>query len=573
MIYQIKSLLWQHSKTRYPEKEFPSLKLNSIEKQCFSDIFDYAFDNPSKLYEYASAYECKSDYEKRVIENFKRIYENLSESVCINENELLDYASYVTENVNFINIECTDGVNKVFSIFESINSKGKPLEEIDKIKCYIFSELDEGSYKNCLKEWGDLIVQTDDNLYDYLLVYIRAYIKYYRQNISLLNFKAMAADEMQSHFGTTTPGETFIALLDDMTKKVKYYRMLSETVEVKKLCNSHKLRVYFRLFSGNYKHPKPLFYRLFIEFAAGNISENDFLDAFVIVTNFMIESLTFANHESKDVITMFTNIFAEIYENGVKPETIKYFVAKESDRTNITKEVLKTTISNYDAYTHKNIAVPLLALYEAFDDKTKKLSYDQADVIASKFSENFALDHLLPQTPKNDDSEYKYFCKKEDGNEILVLKQGHDFPEKIQNGMSYEDFKVQILNRFGNVRIYYRDKNSSRQNNAISLKDYGRFTSYSDILQREKTLVDFLVENILLIPALNLADEPKKTKKTPSKLPKMDELVDAGLVSIGDKLYITVNPDDSEAVLITPSTVDFKGKRMTLNQWGQQVTG
>lgn len=573
LVFDVKRLLWQHSATRYPEKEFPSLRLNSIEKEAFSELYDYAFDNPQTLYSFALNYTCKSDYEKRVIENFKLVYETLRDSVCSDENTLLDYASYVIENINFINIECTDNVNKVFSIFESINSKGKPLEEIDKIKCFIFSELDEKSYKSCLKQWGDLIIQTNDNLYDYLMIYIRSYIKYYRQNITLINFKTIAVDEMKRHFEKTTLNETFKALLEDMAKKVKYYNMLSDIELLKQLYNNHKLRMYFRLFSGNYNHPKPLFFRTFIEFANNKISGDDFVDIFVTITNFMIESLTFLNKESKDVITMFTRIFDDIYENGINTATIKYYVAKESAKSNITKEFLKYSIVNYDAYSHKKISVPLLALYEAYDDNSGRVSFDQADVLTSKFSDSFSLDHLLVQTPDSEDSNYKYFCKKVDGNETLVLKSGNDFPEKIQNGMPYEDFQTQILNKFGNVRIYYRDKNSSRQNNAIELKDYGNFTDFADVVNREEHIVDFLTEKILTIPSVNQADEPKKSKKSPTKLPKMDELINAGIISIGDKIYITISPDDSEATLISPSMVSYQGKSMTLNQWGQTVTG
>ena len=53
----------------------------------------------------------------------------------------------------------------------------------------------------------------------------------------------------------------------------------------------------------------------------------------------------------------------------------------------------------------------------------------------------------------------------------------------------------------------------------------------------------------------------------------MDELINAGIVSIGDKIYITVSPEDSEATLISPSMVSYHGKTMSLNQWGQTVTG
>ena len=573
LIIDVKRLLWQHSKTRYPEKEFPSLKLNSIEKEAFSELYDYAFDTPQTLYSFAENYTCKSDYEKRVIENFKLIYDTLSKTVCEDENKLLDYASYVIENINFINIECTDNVNKVFSIFESINSKGKPLEEIDKIKCFIFSELDEKSYKSCLKQWGDLIIQTKDNLYDYLMIYIRAYIKYYRSNITLLYFKSIASNEMKKHFEKTTLNETFKALLEDMSKKVKYYNMLSDIELLKQLYNNHKLRMYFRLFSGNYNHPKPLFFRTFIEFANNKISGDNFVDIFATITNFMIESLTFLNKDSKDVITMFTRIFDDIYENGINTAIIKYYVAKESAKSNITKDFLKYSIANYDAYSHKKISVPLLALYEAYDENSGNLSYDQADVLTSKFSDSFSLDHLLVQTPEPEDISYKYYCKKTDGNEILVLKDGSDFPEQIQDGMSYEDFQAQVLNKFGNVRIYYRDKNSSRQNNAIELKEYGNFTDYSDIVKREQKIVDFFIEKILTIPIINQSDEPKKSRKSPTKLPKIDELIDAGIISIGDKLYITLYPDDSIATLVSPTKVDYKGKTMSTNQWGQTVTG
>ncbi len=349
--------------------------------------------------------------------------------------------------------------------------------------------------------------------------------------------------------------------------------MLFDIDEFKKLYDNHKLRMYFRLFTGNYKHPKPLFFRAFIDFSNNLISGEDFIDIFTTITNFMIESLTLLSKDSKDVITMFTKIFDSIYENGINAATIKYYVAKESIKSNITKEFLRYSIINYDAYSHKNISVPLLALYEAYDDTAGRVSYDQADVLTSKFSDSFSLDHLLVQTPDPSDDNYKYSCKKVDGYETLILKDGNDFPEKIQNGMPYEDFTSQILNRFGNVRIYYRDKNSARQNNAIELKDYGTFTKYADILNREKLIVDFLLDKIFTIPTVNQADEPKKSKKSPTKLPKMDELINAGIISIGDKIYLTISPDDSEATLISPTMVNYKGKTMTLNQWGQTVTG
>lgn len=42
-----------------------------------------------------------------------------------------------------------------------------------------------------LDKWGELIIKTKDNLYDYLYNYIKAYLCFYRQNISIINFKQL----------------------------------------------------------------------------------------------------------------------------------------------------------------------------------------------------------------------------------------------------------------------------------------------------------------------------------------------------------------------------------------------
>lgn len=99
-----------------------------------------------------------------------------------------------------IAIEANCQANKVFSMFESINSKGKKLEEIDLIKTYIFSKLDESSYATYLDRWGQLIIRTNDNLYDYLFNYIKAFLCFYRQNISVDNFKTIVVRDMLSYY-------------------------------------------------------------------------------------------------------------------------------------------------------------------------------------------------------------------------------------------------------------------------------------------------------------------------------------------------------------------------------------
>lgn len=53
-------------------------------------------------------------------------------------NDILQFANYILGKVCLIAIINEDSEFKTFSIFESINSKGKKLEDIDLIKTKIF---------------------------------------------------------------------------------------------------------------------------------------------------------------------------------------------------------------------------------------------------------------------------------------------------------------------------------------------------------------------------------------------------------------------------------------------------
>lgn len=70
-----------------------------------------------------------------------------------------------------------------------------------------FSKLDEGSYAKYLDIWGQLIIQTNDNLYDYLSTYIKAFLCFYRQNISIDNFKTIVFRDMFKHYGVNSENE------------------------------------------------------------------------------------------------------------------------------------------------------------------------------------------------------------------------------------------------------------------------------------------------------------------------------------------------------------------------------
>ncbi len=577
----VKSSLWKVVNREY-KKELCVISLNSIEKKCFSDLFNAGFDNPHNLLDYCSKYQCASKFDQRIINNFAFICQNLREKVTgTNKTEILDYADFILQYVQFIAIEANCKENKVFSMFESINSKGKKLEQIDLIKTYIFSKLDEASYATYLDKWGQLITKTNDNLYDYLYNFIKAFLCFYRQSITIENFKTITIRDLLPYYKVNSENEAFKRLLDDMYEKVEFYNMLSSTETAYSLVKNNRFRFFFKVFADvSYKHPKALFFRTLIEYKEGKLSKEDVIEIVSETISFMIKFLTISSRDSKDAITMFSGIMVEIYaENKVVKDTVVNAIAAEYVKQGITTEKLKVDINSLDAYEqNRKITIALLALYESTSvNKGKEIiSYDQAYTLLASFTDSFSLDHLLPQTPGADSTQYKYY--KNEDKDALVLKEGHDFPDIIViDGMDYDTFTQSILNRIGNLRIYYRDKNSGRQNTAISLREYSLFNSYRDIQRRSDDLADKLFDICLPQPGVDLTRIQKvNRKKMDLSLPKMDKLIEFNMVKPGDRLYITlssVDREDSLATLLDAKYVRYKNEKMTLNQWGCKVTG
>ena len=574
---KIKESLWKYI-SRICHKELRTVTLNSIEKKCFSDLYDHCFDSPKTVISFCDNYHCESKFDERVINNFRNIYGIIRNKISSNDiNEILDFSDYILQYIQFIVIEANSKENKVFSMFESINSKGKKLEEIDLIKTYIFSQLDEQSYSTYLDKWGQLIIKTKDNLYDYLYNYIKAYLCFYRQNITIVNFKSISRNELLKYFNETSVAEAFKKMLDDMYDKVDYYNMLSSDKKAYSLIKNSKFRFFYKVFTYiSYKHPKALFLRTLIEYKEGKISKEDVNSIICETVGFMMKFLTISGRDSKDAITMFSNIMNDIYEcGGVTKDIVVNSIAAELIKQGVVNERLKLDLKSMDAYEqNKKLTVSLLSLYDSTSkDETGKvkISYDQAYTLLNSYGDTFTLDHLLVQTPEKN-SDFKYH--KDSKSDTLVLKEGHDFPDDIIAGMDYDIFTRKILNQIGNLRIYYWDKNSGRQNTTLELKEHKNFVSYANIVDRGNDLINTIVDDCLPMPDVDLSNiQIGNNKKAEANLPKMGKLIEFGIISPGDKIYITSRQKDSTAILLDEKYVDYHGDKLTINEWGCKITG
>ena len=574
IIGEIKKALWK-SDFREQKKEYRTVELNSIEKKTFNQLYDCCFENAKGILEFCKKYECKSKFDERIIDNFKNIYNTIRKNFTEDKESLLDFAQFILYYMQFIVIEATCKEQEVFSMFESINSKGKKLETIDLIKTYIFSKLDEKSYKTYLDKWGELIIKTEDRLYDYLYTFIRAYVSFYRQNINLKSFKSLSKKELLEFYNETEEANALKKFLDDLYDKVDYYNMLYSVEEAYKIVKSSRFRLYYYIFVSNgYEHPKPLFFRCLAEYNEGILkNKEDLVDIVEEVSSFMIKFLTISDRDSKDVITLFSDIMNYIYNNEIDKDVIIDAIEDKMIVSGVFEENLKQALTTMDCFNKKsNVSVPLLAITESFDDENKRISYDQAYHLITGYGNVFSLDHLLVQTPDKEDKNFKYY---KDENDNLVLKEGHDFPENIvNNGMEYEKFKQTILHRIGNLRIYYKDKNSSRQNDGITLPELKNFYNYKNIEDRGEKLAKIIFKYGLPKIEYNVekVNEIKKQNKK-FKAIGMKELLKEGILKSGDELIVNVRPDTSKALLVDEKTVIFNNEKMTLINWGRKVTG
>lgn len=574
---KIKEALWKYI-SRVCQKDLRAVTLNSIEKKCFSNLYDRCFDSPKTIINFCDHYHCESKFDERVIDNFKNLYNTIRAKISADDkNEILDFADYILQYIQFIVIESNCKENKVFSMFESINSKGKKLEEIDLIKTYIFSQLDEQSYSTYLDRWGQLIIKTKDNLYDYLYNYIKAYLCFYRQNITIVNFKAISRNELLKYFNEVSIAEAFKKMLDDMYDKVDYYNMLSSEDDAYKLIKNSKFRFYYKVFTYiSYKHPKALFLRTLIEYKEGKIPKDDVISIICETVGFMIKFLTISGRDSKDAITMFSSIMNDIYDcGGVTKDIVVNSIAAELVKQGVVSDRLKLDLKSMDAYEqNKKLTVSLLSLYDSTTKQPSgkvKIAYEQAYTLLNSYGDVFNLDHLLVQTPDKN-SDFKYY--KDSISDVLVLKDGHDFPSDIISGMDYDIFTRKVLNQIGNLRIYYWGKNSERGNTTVQLKEYKNFVTYKDIVDRGENLINTIVDDCLPMPDVDLSNiQTGNNKKSESNLPKMGKLIEFGIIKPGDKIYITLKPDESIATLIDEKYVDYNGQTMTINEWGCRVTG
>lgn len=515
-IADLRSFLWKYSQSqRNYNKNERLITLSSIDKDLFQFIFDSAYDSPTEILKLVDGYPIACATESNLRLMLHKVYERIEKEIPIRKDapdEILHFLSFLCDKTLFIAIQSSIDMPRVFSVFESINSKGKPLDDIDKIKTYIFSILEEKDYSSYLMRWGQLIIKTDDKLEEYLQVYIKAFLFYYRQKINLKEFKAIARC-LPGIYGVSSLAEALKRLIDEMLAKADSFALLGNEAKIEKLINKPEFTTFYKLYSLNgYSHPKSLFFRAMCEYLHTKddgtpdplITKEGLTKIVKSATLFMFKFQSIKGGDSKDAIRYFENIGKNFYGKvALDPDWISSAFANALIKEGVDKSTIRSDFINMDFYSKRDLAYCVLSLLESIDTKknkdgtvSNKLLFAQASAMLSHIKDKtFQVDHMLPQSPDKNEPRFKYYKDDSKNPAVLVLKEGNDFPkETVIDGMRYDEFESRTINHIGNIQLLNPQKNEEKGNGVYQLPNHEEFTTYQQVLERCQKMADLLFD-------------------------------------------------------------------------------
>lgn len=513
-VSEIEKLLWKAPDRRKgKEKELNVLSLGNVDRNIMKSLFDELYAKHD-IEDYAK--KKLSDEQSKTLNNIEK---NLLNNLIIiinhfkkNDDETyFDYCSYIRDNIFFSKIEVMSTLPKLFEIFESINSKGKPLEEVDMIKSYIFQSISENDYDEYLQKWGTLIEATNDNLMDYITVYIRANIKYYRQAISLTNFKCLLSNELKVYYNTDKISNTAMMFINDLNNNVEYYKMLSNVSLLEEFTKSKKLLSIFMMNNiMDYKHTRALFFKL-LQLKKNNNLPIDMFEKIEEKTfKFIFTFQSISSRESKQTLTTFVEVQSilyrqlKLYNNTDTIDVnelsrIIHIYNKKICENVITTVFLRERLSLIK-YGKKPLVRILLSYLESLLDDGRVDYGKMYSLLKLTADGDLHIDHIIPQNPKKDSKEYYFYIT----DEQAILKEGQDFRKDCpidgkSNVMPKDSFFDEYLNVLGNLRLEWANDNIRKSNCSIVIREFGTaFNTYSQITSRLKTIIDQIIDNGIL---------------------------------------------------------------------------
>lgn len=499
----IRALLWKDE-----NKDCPILTLGQRDKLSLNSLYDQLFTGADILsYAAERIKEAEKQIDKNLYMNFIEITNFFKQYE--DTNLVIDYVEFLLNNVRAITIRINTKSEKLFTIFESINSKGKKLEQIDLIKSYIFQNLKPRDYDEYLEKWGKLIWETNDHLAEYLTVFIRANITYIVSEVTLSSFKKLAQKDFADYYQKDdSVGEILKAFINDLIANVRYYSMLSDPSMLRESGVSEKALAYLLMSHiADYKSCEPFLFKLLI-LRPNYISNSRFETLVADTFRFMLGFQSLSDKKSNDSAKVFKQIQELINEPLPKQGSEKSIVAEDVNLVNnifekniynsfIEDENLLNKIKNLK-YTENasNTVLKIILAFLNVTDNENQVNYIALNEILT-ISKAFKVETILPANPDRNNESLRYYRI----NDHIRLKPNQDFvPGSSKQILPASEFLLEYIYRLGNLRLKWGSKTVQKAHESIDLKDDRlKYTTNKEVNEREGKLVNELFKSELII--------------------------------------------------------------------------
>jgi len=408
---------------QHPQDDILNSRTHKKESKLFSLIEDLlVYENKPKLtlslqknnnddYKYLLYFnglldevaEPKNWGNRRIAKADSFFYNELNE--LLKENEIKEIFDFLEKLINAILIKIdVENVASAFTLFESINYRGKPLSPVDLIKNSIIKNLynDYGENPEKINEKWQIII---DNIEEYKdqIRFLRHFYHAFKNDKFKLNYKKATISNLITIYQDLIKMDAK-NLFKELLESAKIYRMF---------VNPYEEDYFYEMFL-NLKRlgVAPSYALLLFLFRNNVLSERNMLEVLQFIEKWFIRRNLTNYPGTNKLDNIFINIIEKIYDLQNEEDIVK----------TIKDELLKP-----DKFMKNEAFIEFLKTKDLYEENAQVLKYLLIKLEKSKRTDenitNFwekvgnkskwSIEHILPQNPKKNSKWFELYNEKE----------------------------------------------------------------------------------------------------------------------------------------------------------------
>jgi uncharacterized protein with ParB-like and HNH nuclease domain len=393
-----------------------------------------------------------------------------------------------------------------FKMFENINTRGKQLDPIDKIKnkffYYVYDQFKNtniSEYNNLKDRWSELILALDNKAESFIRFTLALEAKKFITNKALYDEVLDYIQEEKKKKGRS-PGFAVKNFVATLTKYTPIYRFIEKPLENEspaRFKSSRKTKYKEHIiqeisYINRFELLKPVLLKSMIEYENKNIDEETLYEIVNTASSFFA-MIKIADRSPKDYFSSILKITFEFFAR-------KYSGEKISFREVLFEKTTKPFIAIKEVISERDTLIKKIASLSNFEIN-KILIYKveaamQESNLESIPSSKYEVEHIWPVNGDGDwlDKENSYFNDEQEANlhsllsrvGNLVILEG-DYNKSNKN----LSFEKKLIN-------FEKSKRNTVNHLLEWVKDQNIDFDYESIYERSKNIAEYIVDNKVL---------------------------------------------------------------------------